>query len=228
MATSASGLGPRSSSGWFRVGLGGDGRSSHPHRHQLQPDSSRLGGLRMDPRLDSPAATAGRGQGRRGLDPAEGQPLTCPPSCPTTWLRTYQAGTMVSMLLPASPAHQAHLAPQGMGETGRQEGGQVREIQSVGQGMTGTLPQWGGGTCWGLLSPVPRDLREKPSSIHTRGPSHTHFSHRATSGRQETSFVPGGCPGAASPVSVPEGPQHLLPHAPRSLSSVRGAQGTMP
>ena len=65
------------------------------------------------------AADGPGGGGRRGLDPAEGQPLTCPPSCPTTWPQT-QAGMMVASPLPAGPAHQAHPAPQGT--RGDQEG----------------------------------------------------------------------------------------------------------
>lgn len=77
---------PKGNSGWFRVESGSDGRSSHPHKYRFNPVQQGLGGLRMDPRLDSPAATAGRGSREAGPGPSEGPALALPSSCPTTWL----------------------------------------------------------------------------------------------------------------------------------------------
>lgn len=113
------------------------------------------------------------------------------------------------------------------GETREGPEGEVRpgRYRVSDRTLAGTLPQWRG-TCWGLLSLSPQDLQEKPSSIHTRGPSHAPAQPQGPSGRQESVLCAWWVPGCCVPVSVPEGPQHLLPHMhPEAYKLSEGAKG---
>ena len=106
------------------------------------------------------------------------------------------------------------------GRPGRAKRMVREEIQSDGQDTAGSLP-WGRGegACAGDYSaPCPQGLREKPSLIHTRGPSHTRTATGATPGGQQTSSVPGGCPGATCQRLSPRAHSTCSRLHPQSLS----------
>lgn len=110
------------------------------------------------------------------------------------------------------------------GETRKgQEGGQVGRYR-VSDRTQQALCLSGGARAGDYSAPVPRDLRKSlPRS--TQGGLPTPAQPQGHIWQTRNVLCAWWVPGCCVPVSVPEGPQHLLPHAPPKPKLSEGRQG---